>query len=150
MSIAKKLMVALGMTSVIVLICILIPLITSRGLNGVTSQLVRYEALQDEASLTQELQLQVANVWQFITDASLTREKGVIEKEAKPAYEKSQQIISRLLELNKADAGASAKLTAIQQALPAMWQTGTKMFEAYGNSFEEGNKVMDEYDKACE
>lgn len=150
MNIAKKMMIALGMTSVIVLICILIPLITSKGLNGVTAQLAEYEALQEEISLAQELQLQVANVWQFLTDASLTREKVVIEKEGKSAYEKSQQIISKLLELNKDDANHSAKLRAIQQSLPAMWQTGTRMFEAYGTSFEEGNKAMDEYDKECD
>ena len=150
MSIAKKMMIALAMTSTIVLICIIIPLKTSSVLNAVTIRLAGYEVLQDEISLTQDLQLQVANVWQFITDASLTREKEALEKEAKPAYEKAQQIIVKLLELNKGDAGHSAKLTAIQQALPAMWQTGTKMIDAYGISFEEGNKVMEEYDKACD
>ncbi len=150
MSIAKKMMIALIMTSVIALICILSPLLTSNGLHGVSTALAKYEMLQDEISLTQELQLQVANVWQFITDASLTKEKEVIEKEAKPAYEKSQQIITTLLELSKDDKELSTKLKAIQQALPAMWQTGTRMFEAYGNSFEDGNKAMEEYDKACD
>lgn len=150
MSIAKKMMIALGMTGAIVLICIMIPLKTSKGLTSVTAQLAGYEALQEEISLTLDLQLQVANVWQFITDASLTKDKEVIEKEAKPAYEKSQQIIVKLLELNKDDKSHSARLNSIQQTLPVMWQTGIKMFEAYGNSFEEGNKAMDEYDKACD
>src|SRR6185369_1761760 len=149
MSIAKKLLVAVVMAGSIVLICILIPLITVKGLAGVRSQLVNYESLQEEVSLSQELQLQVANVWQFHTDASLTREKEVIEKEAKPAYDKSMQLTSRLLELNK-DAVQTAKLRTIRQALPAMWQAGIQMFEAYGQSPAEGNKAMEEYDKACD
>jgi methyl-accepting chemotaxis protein len=150
MSIAKKMMIALGMTAVIALICILSPLLTSKGLNDVRSQLAKYEILQEDISLTQELQLQVSNVWQFITDASLTKEKEAIEKDAKLAYEKSQQLISKLLELNKDDKDLSVKLRAIQQALPNMWQTGTRMFDAYGNSFEKGQKAMEEYDKACD
>jgi len=149
-SIAKKLLIAVGMAGSIVLICILIPLITVKGLNGVRAQLVNYETHQEEVSLSQELQLQAANVWQFITDASLTKDKEVIEKEAKPAYDKSMQLTSRLLELNKDDAANTARLRTIQQALPAMWQTGTRMFEAYGRNFDEGNKAMDEYDKACD
>lgn len=150
MSIAKKMMIAVGLTAVMALICIAIPLLTSRGLESVGSQLSKYEALQDEISLTQDLQLQVANVWQFITDASLTKDREVIEKEAKPAYDKSVQIISKLIEINKQDRDRLARLQAIQQALPAMWQTGMTMFEAYGRNFEEGNKAMDDYDKACD
>lgn len=150
MSISKKLMMAVVMAGAIVLICILIPLITVKGLAGVSGELVRYERLQDETAQTQELQLQVANVWQFMTDASLTREKEVIEKEAKPAYDKSLQLVSNLLDANKNNAPLAAKLKIIQQELPTMWQTGTRMFVAYGQSFAEGNKAMEDYDKACD
>jgi methyl-accepting chemotaxis protein len=150
MSITKKVMTALVLTSVVVLICIMIPLITSHGLNKVRSQLIEYEGQQDEVVLSQDLQLQIANVWQFMTDASLTREKEVIEKEARPAYDKAQKIVSQLLALNKDDAAHSAKLKMIQQSLPAMWETGTRMFDSYGRSFAEGNKAMEEYDKACD
>ncbi|HIJ88959.1 MAG TPA: response regulator [Desulfuromonadales bacterium] len=150
MSITKKMLGALVLTVVIASICILSPLFTSRGLKSVNTQLSRYKILQDEKALAQELQLQVANVWQFITDASLTRDKRVIEDEAKPAFEKSEQIITRLLELNKDDRELSAKLREIQQSIPSMWQAGTRMFEAYGNSLEEGNKAMEVYDRACD
>jgi methyl-accepting chemotaxis protein len=150
MTIANKLLLAVAMTSVIALICILGPPITAYGLKGTSTKVTTYEILQEEISLTQDLQLQVANVWQFITDASLTRDKEVIEKEAKPAYEKSQQIITKLLELNKSDRDRAAGLRAIQAALPIMWQTGTKMFADYGISFEAGNSAMEMYDKACD
>ena len=124
--------------------------LTSNGLHKVRTELSSYEDAQHEVVLAQELQLQVANVWQFMTDASLTREKSSIEKDAKLAYDKSLKIISELLELNKDDAAHTAKLKKIQQALPAMWQTGVGMFDAYGKSFAEGNKAMEEYDKACD
>src|SRR6185369_4105235 len=150
MSIAKKLMIAVVMAGAIVLICILIPLITVRELTGVGEELARYERLQNETAQTQELQLQVANVWQFMTDASLTREKEVIEKEAKAAYDKSMQLVSGLLDANKNNTQIAAKLKIIQQELPTMWQTGTRMFVAYGQSFAEGNKAMEDYDKACD
>jgi methyl-accepting chemotaxis protein len=150
MSIANKMMATLGLIVAVVLICILIPLLASQGLNTVTAQLAIHESLQDEVSLSQDLQLQVANVWQFLTDASLTRDTNVIEKEARPAYEKAQQIVSKLLERNKDDKEHSAKLKAIQQNLPVMWQTGVAMVDAYGKGFAEGNKVMEEYDKACD
>jgi methyl-accepting chemotaxis protein len=150
MTIAKKVMIALCMTSLMVLICILIPVITSNGLGNVRDEVSQFESLQGEVGLSQDLQLQIANVWQFLTDASLTREKDSIEKEAKPAYEKAQKIISQLLESNKDDAAHSAKLKKLQQSLPGMWQTGVSMFDAYGRSFAEGNKTMEEYDKACD
>ncbi len=150
MNISKKLMLALGMTSAIVLICVLIPLITTFGLNRVQVKLTNYESIQKEIGLTQDLQLQVANVWQFITDASLTKEKEVIEKEAKPAYDISLKLVIDLIELNKNDAASTLLLKSIQASLPTMWQTGLRMFDAYGISQEAGNKAMDEYDKACD
>ena len=150
MSIAKKMMAALVMTSVIAIICILIPMMTSSGLKKIDTRLSQHEGLQDQIVLSQDLQLQIANVWQFMTDASLTREKDSIDKEAKSANDKATKIISQLLELNKNDADQSARLRKLQQALPAMWETGTRMFEAYGKSFADGNKAMEEYDKACD
>jgi len=150
MSIAKKMMTALGMTTVVVLICILMPLLTSHGLHKIHARLSGYEEAQHEVVLAQELQLQVANVWQFMTDASLTRDKSSIEKDAKLAYDTSLKIISQLLELNKDDAVHAAKLRKLQQELPAMWQTGVGMFDAYGKGFAEGNKAMEQYDKACD
>lgn len=150
MSIAKKLLIALGMTGALVLLCILIPLFSVNGLNGMQVKLSNYKATQAEVALTQSLQLEVANVWQFMTDACLTKDKEVIRTEAKPSYDAALQLVNRLIELNKDDAASSSRLKGIKQALPAMWQTGIKMFEAYGASQAEGDKAMDEYDKACD
>jgi len=150
MSIASKLMLAVCLTSIVVLLCILGPLLTMRGLNNATVSLASYAQLQEETAMAQELQLQVANVWQFISDASLTKDHSVIDKEARPAYDKSLQIAGRLLELNKDDAGHASKIREIQTALPLMWETGQQMFAAYGKGQAEGDQAMEAYDKACD
>lgn len=150
MKIANKLLLAVGLTCSIVMICILIPLATVSELSGVGRQLGGYEALQEEVALSLELQLQVANVWQFITDASLTREQEVIDKEARPAYDRAMQLVTKLLDQNRNDTAHTARIKQIQQALPTMWQTGITMFQAYGQSHAEGNRAMDVYDKACD
>jgi len=150
MSIARKLLIALVSSSTMVAICIAIPFVTYLGLKTIGDELVRYEAQQEEISLSQEMQLQVANVWQFMTDASLTRERESIDKEAKGAYDKSQQILAKLMEHNRDDSADLEKLQALQAALPAMWQKGAAMYDAYGRSPAEGNAAMAEYDKACD
>ncbi len=133
-----------------VLMSMAIPFMTSRDLKGVKAELVGYESLQEEIGFTQDLQIQVANIWQFMTDASLTRELKSINQEAKTAYDKSQKLVNRLLELSGHDPEQVAKLKEIQQGLPVMWQTGTRMFEAYAINPQAGNVVMEEYDKACD
>ena len=150
MTIANKMMASLGLIVAVVLICMLIPMLSSRELTTVSRQLALHEALQDEVSLSQDLQLQVANVWQFLTDASLTKDRNAIDKDAKLAYDKAELIISKLLEMNKDDRESFTRLQAIQQSLPVMWRTGVTMVDAYGKSFAEGNKVMEEYDKVCD
>lgn len=150
MSIAKKLLIALVMTSTVVSICVFIPLLTVSSLREVQANFRVYLGAQTEVAQSQEFQLQVANVWQFFTDACLTKDKGVIEKEARPAYDASLRLVSQLIESNKNDAANLSRLKAMQKALPAMWQTGTRMFEAYGVSQAEGDKAMEEYDAACD
>lgn len=150
MTISKKMMIALGLTCLVAMFCVMGPIVTTSGLSSIQLELDLNGTQQEEIFLTQELQLQVANVWQFITDASLTKDKTVIEKEAKPAYDKTQQIVTKLLELSSDDKELTSNLKSIQQALPTMWQTGTQMFDAYNSSFEAGNKAMEIYDKACD
>ncbi|WP_224984809.1 methyl-accepting chemotaxis protein [Geomonas agri] len=150
MSIAKKMLLALGMTTVIVLICIMIPLLTSHRLDDVRNQLSDYSGLSEEATMAQELQLQIANLWQFLTDASLTRDRESIDKDAKTAYDKASQLVERMQKYTQHSAGYSADLKKIETALPAMWQTGCRMYDAYGRSPQEGNAVMEEYDKVCD
>jgi methyl-accepting chemotaxis protein len=150
MNISSKLMAAVAMTGTIVLFCLLIPFMTSRDLNATKARLDSYSRLQEKAATAQQLQLQVANVWQFITDASLTRDRTVIDKDARTAYDAALHLVARLQELNKGDAALTAKGAEIQQALPRMWDAGIRMFDAYGTSPATGNQAMTAYDQACD
>jgi len=150
MKIVTRLNIALGTTCLIVVICIGIPFVTVRGLSEVQAKLSTYEQLNQETALSQELQLQVSNVWQFITDASLTKDQEVIEKEAKPAYDASLKIVKDARELNKEESANTARLKEMQKSLPAMWESGIRMFAAYAQSQQAGDRAMEEYDKACD
>ena len=107
-------------------------------------------AVFEEVEAGRALQLHVANVWQFFTDASLTRDRKVITEEAKPNYEEAQKAIDRLIELIKDEQETVKRLTMLKEELPKMWATGNQMFEAYMVSTEKGDLAMDTYDKACE
>lgn len=109
-----------------------------------------YRDHQKEARLTYNLQINVTNLWQFFTDASLTKDPAVVDKEAKPVFEEAQKILGVLMELNRHDAEHTKKLSAIKDDLGKVWETGSRMFAAYQSDWNKGNVVMDEYDKICD
>ncbi|MBI5634166.1 MAG: CZB domain-containing protein [Nitrospirae bacterium] len=107
-------------------------------------------ALSEKVGEGHILQLHVANVWQFFTDASLTRDRKVIAEEAKPNYEAAQKALERLIEMTRDQPDTGKRLKELQQEFPKMWETGNQMFEAYLKSPEQGDRVMDSYDKICD
>ena len=146
----KKLGTIILLTVAIVLLGSVTSLLVVRQLGDIEASVKKYSAIQQEARLTQDLQLEVANVWQFITDASLTRDPKVIEEEAKPSYARAQKLTEQLISLNGSGSGHLQGLRNIQEALPRMWDTGARMFSAYQTSQADGDRLMDEYDKACD
>lgn len=109
-----------------------------------------YDRITEKIKVSKELQLSVANVWQFITDASLVKEKEVIEEEAKPNLDLALKAIEKLKELNKNEPEHLKKLDVMEKDLEKMWETGNRMFLTYLVDWKKGNIVMDEYDKACD
>lgn len=109
-----------------------------------------YRDHQKEARITYNLQLNVSNIWQFFTDASLTKDLSVIEKEGKPAFEEAKKEVTTLLELNRREPEHVKKLSEIKDSLDTVWEIGNRMVAAYRSDWNEGNLVMDEYDKACD
>lgn len=144
MSIAQKLMIAVGLTAIISVICILLPVTAVKEMNGVRARLNSFEALQEEVALNQELQLQVANAGQAVAEASLTRDRSVIDRKAKPAFDRTAQILARLQEIKKDDVGY---IKQTQQELPGMMKAGGRVYEAYGISAADGKRAMEEYGK---
>ncbi|ACM20943.1 methyl-accepting chemotaxis sensory transducer, class 40H [Geotalea daltonii FRC-32] len=146
----KKLYLVIILVATMVVLNILSSSMVAGALRTIKEQAGTMRGNSEEGRLTQELQLQVANVWQYITDASLVKEREVIDNEAKPAYDKALKLVDRLIELNHQDKGLLANLEELKKNLPAMWETGEKMFAAFQTDFEQGKVLMDAYDKACD
>ena len=146
----RKMALVTTLTAIMVAICIISAFLVARDIRTVVGKTSLQRDNMEEGRLNQEIQLQVANVWQFITDASLTKDRTVIDQEAKPAYERARIIIDKLIAMNQNDKPHLAQLNKLKGSFPVMWETGIRMFEAYNRDWEAGNKVMDDYDKACE
>ena len=120
------------------------------GLDRIKSDVMDYKAIQEEIKIARGLQMNVANVWQFITDASLTKEKDVLIKEAGPNLDEAVAAIDKLIARADQEPARLARLRALKDNLAILWATGSRMFEAYQSDWSLGNRVMDEYDKVCD
>ena len=107
-------------------------------------------ALQENFRVVKELQLKVGDVWQFLTDACLTKDESVVRDEAKPSLERAFQCVDRLLETNRGRPERVQTLELVKRNLESAYRIGTKMFNAYGIDWKQGNLVMKEYDTVCD
>lgn len=110
----------------------------------------QYSEHQDLRQQSQRLQLRVANVWQFYTDASLTGDESVIEEEAQPNLKAARNIVDTLAERTIKDDNLRQSLKTISNQLDEVETTGRTMFEAYQRDTQSGNQIMEEYDRICE
>ncbi|MFB6356796.1 MAG: methyl-accepting chemotaxis protein [bacterium] len=117
------------------------------GLWETNENINQYANIQKEVQKAKELELKVANVWQFYTDASLTGDEAVIEQEAKPNLKQARKTINQLIKLNKDEPEHLKRLKTLRGRLPKLQKTGQRMYEAYQRSQNEGNRVMSEYDE---
>lgn len=146
-SIEKKLYGSFGF---IILLFAAFAIFVVYELNAFKNDVSGYRAIQEEIKTAKDLQLDIANVWQFITDASLTKDKTVIDEEAKPYLQNAYKNIDRLIEITSDASEVNNRLRALRNDIPNMWETGLTMFNAYLVNWQRGNVAMDEYDKACE
>lgn len=89
------------------------------------------------------LQIEIVNVWQYLTDASLTQETSIITNEATTSYQLGQDIIKNLL-INHEE--YSDLLEDTSEALDSFFITGKEMQKAYSLSPENGNIAMGAFD----
>lgn len=148
MSIKKKLYFALGMVFVVMFTVVASSLYSYIGSQQLKLNVRNFQKAKSTLIQAKELQLQVSKVWQFITDASLTKDRKVIDEEAKPLYDKALAIVTELQSQNSKE--TAADLSKLKASLPSMWQTGIRMFNAYQTDWNKGNIVMDEFDKVCD
>jgi methyl-accepting chemotaxis protein len=104
-------------------------------------------AIQEKIYRAGQLQYHVTNIWQFLTDASLTRDEDVISGEAKNAYD---QALYNLDELKKLSGSGEYNYNMIEKEIKELFDTGVFMYSAYGRSHDEGNAAMEKYDISAE
>ncbi|MEW5745936.1 MAG: HAMP domain-containing methyl-accepting chemotaxis protein [Nitrospirota bacterium] len=149
-TIARKLNISVGLIVLVVVLTTGFSLYVIKEMREFRDDIAGHRAIQKETAIGKDLQLEVANVWQFITDASLTKDKKVIDEEAKPALDAAYKHIDALITMNRDDPEHLKRLEALKDDLPTMWETGNRMFNAYLADWAKGNGVMDEYDKICD
>ncbi|MBF0491574.1 MAG: hypothetical protein HQM15_02190 [Deltaproteobacteria bacterium] len=88
--------------------------------------------------------------WQYLTDASLSRNVDVINKNGKEYFNKANESVDKLISLFTAEDNFEkvSILAQIKRDMAAMWSTGTKMYEAYGRDQAEGDFFMKDFDQA--
>uniref|UniRef100_A0A831TZR4 Methyl-accepting chemotaxis protein n=1 Tax=Geobacter metallireducens TaxID=28232 RepID=A0A831TZR4_GEOME len=145
MTVRRKLIVAAVLVGATVCLMVGNSLWSAAMGREIRKALQEYEQAQNDLSLARELQLEVSKVWQFITDASLTRDRSVIDKEADPAYRAAEALLGRL-----GRGEGSGIVAELKTSLPLMRQTGIRMMEAYAADWNQGNAVMEEFDAVCD
>ncbi len=115
-------------------------------MNEFKADIENYRAIQEEIKTAKDLQLEIANVWQFLTDASLVKDKSVIDEEAKPAWDAANRYISKMVEFHSGMLRRSERLEEIKQELAMMFETGNDMFDAYLEDWVKGNLAMVDFD----
>lgn len=113
--------------------------------------ILNYQSIQNDLKTAKEAQLNIANVWQFFTDSSLTKDESVIKEEAQPNLDFAIKNIEVLIDnVEKSGSGKLEELSKLKEDLDEMWNVGYKMFRAYKEDWDKGNVVMEEFDVAAD
>lgn len=129
----------------------LIAIILGMGIfSYVTLEDIKHEVhLADDVILPQtltvlELEKEIINTQQLITDASATGDMEVLN-EAKEERSKFEKSIVKLKNLEK-DENVHKNIKELEEAFDEFYETGMRMSKAYLVSRDAGNKVMEEFD----
>ncbi len=150
LTISSKLLVVCASVVGVFLLFIGYSISTSSLIKEFRDDIVNYSNIQNEIKVSKNLQLNVANVWQFFTDASLTKDHAVVDEEARPNYDGALSEIGELIRANAGDPKHIAELETISDNLTEMWTQGEAMFSAYERDWDEGNLAMENYDVISE
>lgn len=101
--------------------------------------------LDQVRSAFQDLQLQTSNIWQFLTDASLTRNPDAVTVDGNRAFLTAKADLKAIGTYNVLPEQASMT-SAIESSLLAFWTNGTAMVPAYGRNKADGDAAMATFD----
>ncbi len=119
-------------------------------MNEFRSDLQNYKTINERLSTDRSLQLHITNIWQYFTDASLTKDINVLEKEIKPEMKDAEALLEKLKTWNQGREEELKILNELSLDLAAMHADGVKMFNAYKRDAASGNAVMKIFDDSSQ
>ncbi|NCS89418.1 MAG: chemotaxis protein [Ignavibacteria bacterium CG_4_9_14_3_um_filter_36_18] len=145
LSVKAKMVVGFG---AIMLITTVFAYFVISALSEFGTDLKNLEFVNKELSTSKDFQANTINVWQYITDTSLTKEKSALEK-ANEYLGKAKTNLDELISLGKSNSSDVSGLETMKEEMDKIFTKGGEMFSAYSVSFEEGNLQMAVFDEAC-
>ncbi|MGL1893176.1 MAG: bacteriohemerythrin [Spirochaetaceae bacterium] len=139
-NIKTKLLLSTIFISLTVFIFVMITNISFSNSSSLNQEL---ELANKERILLKDLQIEVINIWQFLTDASLTQDSSVITSEAKSARNSANNLLA---ELEKLVPDSINIIESFSRDLDSFWDVGNKMFKDYGSSKLLGDNQMGKFD----
>ncbi|MBB6480538.1 bacteriohemerythrin [Spirochaeta isovalerica] len=112
----------------------------SRANSRVFEDLIKVSA---DYNTLRDIEVEIINIWQYLTDASLTGDSAVISNEAAASR---RRIGEKLSELKKQEPEFGSAIEAVSKSLDQFWKSGVDMQKAYGLSRAEGNRSMANFD----
>jgi methyl-accepting chemotaxis protein len=139
-SISKKLIASFG---IIVFLSCIFAVYSLNTQSEFSSDVKAYENINEQVLLANEVRFHAGNIWQFLTDASLTQEEEAIT-EAENNYKEAIDHIEKLNDLNKEWA---SELRSVKNNLNNFITVGKEMFEAYKTDQLLGAEKMKSFDE---
>lgn len=144
MSIRSKLYVAIMTILVMISVYSMVSLSTASNIRALLAELAMFE---EERDSLQDLQYQVATVWQYLTDASLTQNQDAIDKDGKAAFDAATAILAHLIE-TEPEQSQKDEMKKFTGTLQIFWHDGVSLKDAYTLSKENGDSAMQAFDAA--
>jgi methyl-accepting chemotaxis protein len=96
--------------------------------------------------VAKDLQLRIANVWQFCTDASLTQDASALSKDAEDNYKAAVSDIVKLQDFYSDRPEVVQQLGELKTLIDEQIAVGRRMVEQYAVGKTEGDLVMKDFD----
>lgn len=134
-NISKKLIASFGS---IVLLSGLFGIYTLLNQSEIASDVNSFNKLNEETILSGEVRLHSLNIWQFVTDASLTLEESAFS-EAEKNYKEAIEHLDKWITLNP---GKKNHLEELKDNVRNFYHSGKEMFESYKLDANLGKEKM--------
>lgn len=150
LTIRKRLLFIAGLVILLACLFAVFSLFFYKEINNLRDKITDYREVHDKAKIGKDLQLNVSHVWQFATDASLTKKERIMDEDAKNALELALKDVDDLIFLSENEPEQFETLNKLKADLPVFFEVGRKMFNAYLTDWKTGNEIMQEFDSMAE